>query len=46
MCRFYFLADYMIAEKTFFDYANLFSPNDCKNHDKIIYQYLEDNYGK
>ena len=36
----------MIAGKAFLDYTNLFSPNDWKKNDKIIYKYLKDKYGK
>ena len=31
----------MLAGKTSLDYSNLFSPNDYKKNDKIIYKYLE-----
>ena len=37
MCGFYCIAflEYMIAGKTFLDFTNLFSPNDCqKTKDK------------
>ena len=37
---------YMNAEKTLLDYTNLFSPNDSKKNDKIIYKYFKDKYGK
>ena len=30
----------MLPGKTLLDYTNLFSPKDCKNTDKIIYNYL------
>ena len=48
MCGFYCIAfiEYMLAGKTFLDYTNLFSPNDYKKNDKIIYQYFKDKYGK
>ena len=48
MCWFYCIAfiEYMIAGKAFLDYTNLFSPNDWKKDDKIIYKYLKDKYGK
>ena len=29
--------EYMLAGKTLLDYTNLFSPNDNKKNDKIIY---------
>ena len=48
MCGFSCIAfiEYMIAGKTFLDYINLFSPNNCKKNDRIIYKYLKDKYGK
>ena len=36
----------MLAGKTFLDYVNLFSPNDYKENDKIIYKYFKDKYGR
>ena len=38
--------EYMLAGKTLLDYTNLFSPNDYKKNDKIIYKYLKDEYVK
>ena len=38
--------EYMLAGKTLLDYTNLFSPNDYKKNDKIIYKYLKDKYGR
>ena len=48
MCGFYCIAfiEYIIAVKTLLDYTNLFSPNDYKKSDKIIYEYFKDKYGK
>ena len=48
MCGFYCMGfiGYMLAEKTFSDYTNLFSPNDYKNNDKIICKYFKDKYGR
>ena len=48
MCRFYCIAftEYMLAGKTLLDYTNLFSPNDCKKNDKIIYKYFKDKHGR
>ena len=48
MCGFYCIAfiEYMIAEKTFLDYTNLFSPNEYKKTDKVIYRYFKDKYSK
>ena len=34
----------MIAGKTLLDYINLFSPNDYKKKDKIMYKYFKDKY--
>ena len=44
MCRFYCIAfvEYMFAGKNFLDYTNLFSLNDYKKNDKIIYKYFKD----
>ena len=44
MCRFHCIAliEYMLAGKTLLDYANLFSLNDYKRNDKIIYKYFKD----
>ena len=41
-CGFYCVAfiEYMLAEKTLLDYTNLFSLNDYKKNDKIIYTYM------
>ena len=36
----------MFAGKTLLDYTNLFSPNDYKKSDRIIYQYFKDKYGQ
>ena len=36
----------MLAGKPFSDYTSLFSPNDYKKNDKIIYKYLKDKYGR
>ena len=48
MCGFYCIAftEYMLAGKSLLDYTNLFSPNDYKKNDKIIYQYFKDKYGR
>ena len=48
MCGFYCIAfiEYMLAAKTFLDYINLFSPNDYKKNDKIIYKYFQDKHGR
>ena len=47
MCGFYCIAliEYMFAGKTFLDYINLFSPNNCKMKNKIICKYFKDKYG-
>ena len=48
MCGIYYIGfiEYMLAGKTLLDYTNLFSPNDYKKNDKIIYKYLKDKYGR
>ena len=48
ICGFYCIAfvEYMHAGKTLLDYANLFSPDDYKKNDKIIYNYFKDKYVK
>ena len=38
--------EYMLAGKILLNYANLFSPNDYKKNDKIIYKYFKDKYVK
>ena len=46
MGGFYYTAfiEYMLAGKTLLDYTYLFSKNDYKKFDKIIYQYSKDKY--
>ena len=48
MCGFYWIAfiEYKLAGKTLSIYTNLFSPNDYKNNDKIVYKYFKDKYGR
>ena len=36
----------MLAAKTSLNYTNLFSLNDYKKNDKIIYKYFKDEYGR
>ena len=36
----------MFAGRTLLDYTNLFSLNDYKKNDKIIYKYFKDKYGR
>ena len=45
MCGLYCIAfiEHIFVGKTFIDYNNLFSPNDYKKNDKIIYKYFKDN---
>ena len=38
--------EYMLVGKTLIDYTSLFSPNDYKKNDEIIYKYLKDKYGR
>ena len=33
--------EYKLAGETLLDYTNLFSPNDYKRNDKIIYKYFK-----
>ena len=46
--RFHCIAfiEIIIAGKKFSDYTNLFSPNDYRKNDKMIYKYFKDKYGK
>ena len=48
ICGSYCIAfiEYMLAGKALLDYTNLFSPNDYKKNDKIIYMYFKDKYVK
>ena len=48
MCGFYCIAfiEYLLAAKTLLDYTNLFSPNDYRKNDKIMYKYFKDKYSK
>ena len=48
MCEFYCIAfiEYMLAGKSLLDYTNLFSLNDYKRNDKIIYKYFRDKHGR
>ena len=40
------LIEYMLAGKTLLDYTNLFSPNEYKKNDKIIYKCFKEKYIK
>ena len=44
MCGFYCIAfiEYMLAGKALLNYTNLFSPNNYKKDDKLIYKYFKD----
>ena len=48
MCGFYCIIfiEYIIVGKTLLDLSNLFSPNDYKKNDKIIYKYFNDKYDR
>ena len=48
MCGFYCIAfiGYMLAGKTLLDFTNFFFPNDYEKHDKVIYKYFKDKYGR
>ena len=37
---------YVIAGKTLLDYTKLFTPNNHKKNEKIIYKYFRDKYDK
>ena len=43
MCGFYCIVflEYMLAGKSFLGHTNLLSPNDHKNNNKIIYNFLK-----
>ena len=41
-----YIVSYMLAGKNLLGYTNLFSPNDDKKNDKIIYKYFKDKYVK
>ena len=36
----------MLETKHLLDYTNLFSPNNYKKNDKVIYKYFKDKYSK
>ena len=38
--------EYTVAGKTLLDYTNLFSLNDYKKNDNIMYKYFKDKYVK
>ena len=38
--------EYVLAGKLSLCYTNIFSPNDHKKNDKIIYKYFKDKYGR
>ena len=38
--------EYMLAGKTLLEYTNLFSLDDYKKNEKIIYEYFKDRYVK
>ena len=46
MCGFYCIAfkEYILCQRTMLDYINLFSPNDYKKNDKIIYKCSKDKH--
>ena len=46
ICGFYCIAfiEYMIPGKILLDYTNLFSPNNYKKNNELIYKYLKDKY--
>ena len=48
MCGLCFITfiEYMFAGKSLLDHTNMFSPNDYKMDDKIIYKYFKNRYGR
>ena len=48
MCGFYCISfiEYMLSGEILLDYTNLFSPNDYKKNNKIIYKYFKGKYGR
>ena len=48
MCGFSWIdfIEHILAGKPLLDYTNLFSPNDYKKNDKIMYKYFKDKYGR
>ena len=48
MCEFYCIAfiEYMLEEKTLLYYTNLFSLNDYKRNENIIYKHFKEKYPK
>ena len=46
MCSYFCIGfiDFMLAEKTLTDYANLFSPHDFDKNDRIILSYFKDGW--
>ena len=38
--------EYMLGGKNLLDYTNLFSPNDYKEDDKIMYKYFKGRYDR
>ena len=38
--------EYMLAGKYLLDYTNLFSLDDYKQNDKIMYKYFKDKHGR
>ena len=48
MCGYFYIGfiDFMLKGKSLLDYTNLFSPNECKNNDKTILKYFQQNLNK
>ena len=48
ICWIFYIAfiEYMLAEKALVDYTDLFSMNDCKKKDKIIYKHFKNKNGR
>ena len=48
MCWYFYIGftDFMLKDKSLLVYANLFSPNDFENNDKIILKYFQEDLNK
>ena len=46
ICELYCITviEYMFAAKTLLNYTNLFSLNDYRKNDKVVYKYFKDKY--
>ena len=48
MCEYFCIGfiDFMLKRKSLLEYANLFSPNEYENNDKIIFKCFQQNLNK